>query len=109
MPTTATVAPPTERSGADIASGLRALADIVEADAQLAAAMNVVPGPRATIHLTGVAAVEAFAARFGKTPMDIAAGDSSHIIATGNLDGLDVTVYTRVRRADLPTVSEAAA
>ncbi|WP_295851292.1 hypothetical protein [uncultured Microbacterium sp.] len=109
MPTTATVAPPTDRSGADIASGLRALADIVEADAQLAAAMNVVPGPRATIHLKDADAVEAFAARFGKAPVDIAAGDSSHITATGHLYGLDVTVYTRVRRADLPTVSEVAA
>lgn len=97
------------RSALDIASGLRALADIVEADAQLAAAMNIAPGPRAVIHLTDVAAVEAFAARFAKVPVDIGAGDSSHITATGNLGGLDVTVYTRVRRADLPAVSEVAA
>lgn len=84
-------------TGHAIAAGLRELADEIQWNHDLATAMHIEYGPTISVHLDNRAEVEAFATRHNTdiigAPVE---GVGSYISATAHLEGLRVTVWTRV-------------
>jgi len=95
MPTTENRVPVV--TGNAIAAGLRELADEIQWNHDLAASMHIEHGPTISMHVKDRGEVQAFADRHHTTliaaPVE---GIGSYISATAHLEGLRVTVWTRV-------------
>jgi len=95
MPTTATVAAaPRRYTAEDIASGLRAFADIIDAKPELAESIRFPNVPQhISFGVTDPADVEAFAVIFDTAVEEADNGDHTYLSATGQLDALRVSAY----------------
>ncbi|KSU52861.1 hypothetical protein [Microbacterium enclense] len=100
MPTTATVAPRRAYTGADIASGLRALADLIETKPWIAAGVRLPTVPQHfTIGLTERRDVEALAVVFDDTVHEAEQDSATYVSTSGQLDGLRVSAYAVIDHA----------
>lgn len=114
MPTTATVAPPPAYTGADIVSGLRALADLIETKPWIAAGVRIPSVPQHfTIGLAERRDVEALAVVFDDTVHEAEQDDVTYVSTEGRFDGLRVSAYavidhTRPLRRDPAATAELA-
>lgn len=97
MPTTATVAPRRIYTAADIASGLRAVADLIEGKPWIAAGVRAPAVPQTlNLGLTERSDVEALAAVFDSPVNEAAHDDETYVSTVGQFDGLQVSAYSIV-------------
>lgn len=108
MPTTATVAPPRAYTGDDIASGLRALADLIETKPYIAAGVCLPSVPQhISIGVTARDIVDLLAASFDEEVTETAADDATFVSTSTQFDGLRVSVYAIVKpERPLPGVEQ---
>ncbi len=94
MPTTDTVAPRRIYSAADLASGLRAVADLIEGKPWIAAGVRA-PGVPQNLNL-GLSErrdVEALASVFESNVNEATSGDQTFVSTVGQFDGLQISAY----------------
>lgn len=97
MPTTATVAPRRIYTAADIASGLRAVADLIEGKPWIAAGVRAPGVPQnLNLGLTERSDVEALATIFDAEVIESGDGQQTYFSTVGLFDGLQVSAYSIV-------------
>lgn len=97
MPTTATVAPPRAYTGADIASGLRALADLIETKPYVGSAVRVPSTPqRINVGVTNRDVVDTLAVQLGSDVTETPADDVTFVATENQFDGVLLSVYAIV-------------
>ncbi|MEX8058609.1 hypothetical protein [Microbacterium sp. 16-032] len=101
MPTTATVAAaPRRYTGADIVSGLRALADLIETKPWIADAVRLPSVPQhLTIGLADRRDIEALAVVFDDAVREATQDDATYVSTSGQFDGLRVSAYAVIDHA----------
>ncbi|MGN7968986.1 hypothetical protein [Microbacterium sp. 22296] len=104
MPTTATVAPPPAYTGADIASGLRKLADLIETKPWIAAGVRLPSVPQhISLGVTDRDIVGSLAVSFEEEVTESEADGVTFVSTSTQFDGLRVSVYAIVPAAELPS------
>lgn len=94
MPTTATVAPPRAYTGADIASGLRAIADLIETKPYMGSAVRLPSSPqRINVGVTNRDVVDTLAVQLGSDVTERQADDVTFVATETQFDGVLLSVY----------------